>query len=53
MNEDIGIVKKIVEHIENVHNALNRFGNEYKIFVSDKDYFNSELYRNLKNSLLS
>jgi len=41
MNKDTGIIKHIIEHIENVHNAQKRFGNEYTIFVSDKDYFNS------------
>ena len=41
MNKDAGILKHIIEHIEDVNNAKNRFGNEYAIFVSDKDYFNS------------
>ena len=41
MNKDAGILKHIIKHIENVRNAQNRFGSEYAIFVSDKDYFNS------------
>ena len=41
MDKDTGIIKHIIEHIENVRNAQKRFGNEYTIFVSDKDYFNS------------
>ena len=41
MDKDTGIIKRIIEHIENVCNAQKRFGNEYTIFVSDKDYFNS------------
>ena len=41
MDKNIGIIKKIIEHIENVLNAQKRFGNDYKTFSSDKDYFNS------------
>jgi uncharacterized protein with HEPN domain len=41
MNKDMGIIKHIIEHTENVRNTQKRFGNEYKIFISDKDYFNS------------
>jgi uncharacterized protein with HEPN domain len=41
MDKDTKIIKNIIEHIENVGNAQKRFGNEYKIFVADKDYFNS------------
>ena len=41
MGKDERILKHIIEHIENVHNAQNRFGSEYAIFISDKDYFNS------------
>jgi len=41
MNRDIVIIKYIIEHIENVQNSQKRFGNEYNIFASDKDYFNS------------
>jgi len=41
MDKDSGIVKHIIEHIENALNAQKRFGNDYKIFISDKDYFNS------------
>jgi len=41
MNKDISIIKHIIEHIENIYNTQKRFGSEYKIFVSDKDYFNS------------
>jgi uncharacterized protein with HEPN domain len=41
MNKDNGIMNRIIEHIENICNAQKRFGNDYTIFVSDKDYFNS------------
>ncbi|MDR2718715.1 MAG: DUF86 domain-containing protein [Treponema sp.] len=41
MNKDTGIIKRIIGHIENVRNAQKRFGDEYTLFVSDKDYFNS------------
>ena len=41
MDKDTGIIKHIIEHIENVFNAQKRFGNNYKTFSSDKDYFNS------------
>jgi len=41
MDRDTGIVKHIIEHIENVLKAQKRFGNDIKIFVADKDYFNS------------
>jgi uncharacterized protein with HEPN domain len=41
MDRDAGIVKHIIEHIENMRNAQKRFGNNYQTFVSDKDYFNS------------
>ena len=41
MNKDIRIIKYIIEHLENVQNARKRFGDEYEVFVSDKDYFNS------------
>jgi uncharacterized protein with HEPN domain len=41
MDKNIRIIYSIIEHIENVLNAQKRFGNEYKSFASDKDYFNS------------
>jgi uncharacterized protein with HEPN domain len=41
MDKDAGIIRHIIEQIENVRNAQKRFGSDYKIFVSDKDYFNS------------
>ena len=41
MDKNIGIIKKIIEHIENVLTSQKRFGNDYEIFASDKDYFNS------------
>ena len=41
MDKNNRIIEKIIEHIENVSNAQKRFGNDYKIFISDKDYFNS------------
>ena len=41
MDKNIGIIKSIIEHIENVFNAQKRFGYNFEIFISDKDYFNS------------
>jgi uncharacterized protein with HEPN domain len=41
MDKDIGIITHIIEHIENVYNAQKRFGDDYKVFITDKDYFNS------------
>ena len=41
MDKDTSIIKAIIEHIENVQKTEKRFGREYDIFVSDKDYFNS------------
>ena len=41
MDKDTGIIKHIIEHIENTLSAQKRFGNNYKAFISDKDYFNS------------
>jgi uncharacterized protein with HEPN domain len=41
MDKDAGIVNSIIEHIENIFSAQKRFGNNYKVFTSDKDYFNS------------
>ena len=41
MDKNTRIIKHIIEHIENVHNAQERFGNSYEAFVSDRDYFNS------------
>ena len=41
MNKDTGIIQHIIEHIENALNTKKRFGGDYKVFVSDKDYFNS------------
>jgi len=41
MDKNISITEKIIEHIEDVFRAQKRFGNDYKIFISDKDYFNS------------
>jgi len=41
MDRDARIVKHIIEHIENVFSTQKRFGNDIKIFVADKDYFNS------------
>lgn len=41
MDKDIEIIKHIIEHTENMYTTQKRFGNEYKIFISDKDYFNS------------
>jgi uncharacterized protein with HEPN domain len=41
MDKDTGIIKHIIGHIENIINAQKRFGSDFKIFVSDKDYFNS------------
>ena len=41
MDKNINIVIHIIEHIENIFNAQQRFGNGYETFASDKDYFNS------------
>ena len=41
MNKDTRILKHIIEHIESTLNAQKRFGNDFKVFISDKDYFNS------------
>jgi len=41
MDRNIKVIKNIIEHIENVFNAQNRFGNDYETFTSDRDYFNS------------
>jgi uncharacterized protein with HEPN domain len=41
MDRDAVIIEHIIEHIENVRNAQKRFGDDYKVFVTDKDYFNS------------
>ena len=41
MNKNAVILLCIIEHIENIFNAQKRFGNDYQIFISDKDYFNS------------
>ena len=41
MDKDIGIITHIIEHINNVFNAQNRFGDDFSKFVSDRDYFNS------------
>ena len=41
MDKDTRIIKHIIEHIENALVTQKRFGNDFKVFVSDKDYFNS------------
>ena len=41
MDKDSRIIKHIIDHIENILNAQNRFGSDFKVFVTDKDYFNS------------
>jgi len=41
MDKNTGIIKHIIEHIENIFNSQKRFGSDYKIFSADKDYFNS------------
>ncbi|MDR1838402.1 MAG: hypothetical protein LBQ93_02290 [Treponema sp.] len=41
MNKDSGIICHIIEHIENTLNTQKRFGCDYEVFVSDRDYFNS------------
>ena len=41
MNKNTKIIRHIIEHIENIQNTQKRFGDEYQIFISDKDYFNS------------
>ena len=41
MDKDTRIITHIIEHIENIFISQKRFGNDYAIFISDKDYFNS------------
>ena len=41
MEKNINIINHIIEHIENILNAQQRFGNCYEVFALDKDYFNS------------
>jgi uncharacterized protein with HEPN domain len=41
MDKDRSIIKKIIEYIENIQDAQKRFGNDYKVFISDKDYYQS------------
>ena len=41
MDKNTGIINYIMEHIEKIFNAQKRFGNEYKVFAKDDDYFNS------------
>jgi len=41
MDKNIRIINHIIEHIENILNTQNRFGNDQSVFASDKDYFNS------------
>ena len=41
MGKDAGLVNLIIGHIESIYSAQKRFGNDYKIFTQDKDYFNS------------
>ena len=41
MDKNAAIITRILEHIENVFNAQKRFGNDFQIFIFDKDYFNS------------
>jgi len=41
MDRDGRVIKHIIEHIENMLNTQKRFGNDIKIFIADKDYFNS------------
>ena len=41
MNRNAGIINGILENIENALNTQKRFGCDYEIFISDRDYFNS------------
>ena len=41
MDKNNKIIQSIIEHIENVFSAQKRFGNDFKVFSSDRDYFNS------------
>jgi len=41
MDKDTRIIRHILEHIENALVTQKRFGNDFAVFVSDKDYFNS------------
>jgi len=37
MDKNIGIIEKIIEYIENAFDTKNRFGNNFEVFISDKD----------------
>ena len=41
MNKDEGLISHIIQHIEGIFSSQKRFGNEYNVFSSDKDFFNS------------
>ena len=41
MDRNTGIIIHIIEQIKNVISSQKRFGNDYKVFIADKDYFNS------------
>jgi len=41
MDKNKNIILHIIEHIENIYSAQKRFGNNYQVFASDVDYFNS------------
>ena len=40
-SKDINLVRQIVKHCETIFSAQKRFGNDFKIFETDIDYFNS------------
>ena len=41
MDKNVRIITNIIEYIEIIFNTQKRFGNDFNVFVSDKDYFNS------------
>ena len=62
MDKDTGIINRIINHIEDALNTYKRFGSDFNLFSSDRDYFNSicmsllqigELARNLSTEFTS
>jgi uncharacterized protein with HEPN domain len=41
MDRDTTIIKHILEHIQDVIDAQNRFGKDFNVFKDDKVYFNA------------
>ena len=40
-NRDIQVISHIKTYCEDIAKSIQRFGDEYKVFASDIDYFNS------------